>query len=375
MDTKNIGNNMDAFNGLGNSEKFLAEKTLNAFRQKFSFIGISLKKPERRPRCEILKELKSKSNVMLEDDIAVIEYEKRSTEFELIVKFDTRTVSRNYLEFIRQTSSKKKVMIITRHVSAELANLFRDADIFFIDSSANAYLKLDGLYLYSYDSSVKPEKQPEIIKRSQSAFYSSGLKLIFNFLNFPDLLNENYRRISDAAGISLGSIGWIVHRLKSDGYILNDRNDKKILMDKEEIWRKWIENYPEKLRRKLIKGRYRFLSYDSYKNWKKIELSYPMSLWGKESAAEIMTDYLKAKTLTIYTKENQLDLVKKLRLVPDENGDVEILEMFWEPDHIGKNDKTVPPLLVHADLMDSEDERNIETARLIYEKYISIKLK
>ena len=61
----------------------------------------------------------------------------------------------------------------------------------------------------------------------------------------------------------------------------------------------------------------------------------------------------------------------KNKIKKDPNGDIEILRVFWkfETDELDKN--TVPPLLIYADLLATGDARNIETARMIYEKELN----
>ncbi len=328
------------------------EEIISNFKKKFCFLEIILK-PGKKDG--------------LFDGILEIVHEKRKSKFNIITRYNFNMADRMCLEYIRNQSHENNIILITGHVSAKMANILRNANIFFMDASANSYLKAEGIYIYNYD---KSSFKSVPYKKAGSVFYSTGLKLIFNLLISNELLNDNYRKISEIADISLGSIGWIVHRLKAEGYIINTEHDK-ILVNKKEILKKWIENYPEKLRHKLIKGRYKFLNFESYKNWKNIVLSHPQSLWGGETAAEKTTGYLNAKIITIYSKEDHLELVKKLRLVPDNKGNVEILEMFWDPYYLSKNDETVPPLLAYADLMISENERNIEGAKIIYDKYLS----
>jgi len=61
----------------------------------------------------------------------------------------------------------------------------------------------------------------------------------------------------------------------------------------------------------------------------------------------------------------------KNKLTKDENGDIEILDIFWRfvQNHLRNN--LVPPLLIYTDLIATGDTRNIETARIIYEKELS----
>ena len=51
-------------------------------------------------------------------------------------------------------------------------------------------------------------------------------------------------------------------------------------------------------------------------------------------------------------------------------GDVEILERFWQPEEAWPYEDMVHPILVYADLIATGNQRNIETAKVIYEQYI-----
>ena len=55
---------------------------------------------------------------------------------------------------------------------------------------------------------------------------------------------------------------------------------------------------------------------------------------------------------------------------PDKYGAVEIRSMFWNSEKYQRAG-CVHPLLTYVDLMASDDDRNIETAKLIYQRYIS----
>ncbi|WP_110831104.1 type IV toxin-antitoxin system AbiEi family antitoxin [Pedobacter nutrimenti] len=61
--------------------------------------------------------------------------------------------------------------------------------------------------------------------------------------------------------------------------------------------------------------------------------------------------------------------------MPKEEGEIEVLKFFWEKDHpIFKvavyPSILVPPILVYAELITSEDSRDIETAQRIFDEYI-----
>ncbi len=89
---------------------------------------------------------------------------------------------------------------------------------------------------------------------------------------------------------------------------------------------------------------------------------------GGEGAGDILTRYLKPAELIIYTLEQQKELIKNYRLVPDENGNIKVFQKFWKHDEVNYN--VAPPLLVYVDLMNTHDPRCIETAQKIYEEYL-----
>jgi len=94
--------------------------------------------------------------------------------------------------------------------------------------------------------------------------------------------------------------------------------------------------------------------------------------WGGEPAGDLLTNYLRPAELTLYTMETRNELIKNYRLIPDENGNVKAYNKFWQHDEV--DDNTVPPLLVYADLINSNDRRCTETALKIYDEFLQNKL-
>ena len=88
-------------------------------------------------------------------------------------------------------------------------------------------------------------------------------------------------------------------------------------------------------------------------------------------AAAKLTKYLKPEQVTIYTQKTPGELLLTNKLKKDPNGDVEILEAFWQTEYDWPHPELVPPLLIYADLLATGDARNIETARMIYEQQLT----
>lgn len=59
------------------------------------------------------------------------------------------------------------------------------------------------------------------------------------------------------------------------------------------------------------------------------------------------------------------------RLRKTAGGDIEILKRFWNFPTLGERTDIVPALLVYADLLATGDDRNIETAQMVYEQHLA----
>ena len=93
--------------------------------------------------------------------------------------------------------------------------------------------------------------------------------------------------------------------------------------------------------------------------------------WGGEVAAAKLTKYLHPEIVTIYTNEEYLpQLLLDCKLKKDPNGEVEILEQFEKHEVNLEYGDLVHPILIYADLLATGNQRNTETAKMIYDEHI-----
>ena len=259
---------------------------------------------------------------------------------------------------------EEKALMITEYVTPPIADLLKELNIFFIDTAGNAYINEPGLYVF-----IKGNK-PQLTLKTKTRkrlFKPSGLRVVFALLNNPEMINKPYRDMAKAADVALGTIDWLVKDLKETGFCIEIGKRNRKLMNLENLFKRWVEAYPEQLRPKLIKERFETTNPNW---WKEIDLKAYGAYWGGEVAAANLTGYLKPAKATVYTNEPIGELVLKNRLRKAEQGNVEILTLFWNFKYELADLDIVPPILVYADLMATGDHRNIETAEMIYEKYI-----
>jgi len=257
---------------------------------------------------------------------------------------------------------QQKGMLVAKYINPRIADELKKMDIPFIDTAGNAYINEPPLFIYIKGN--KPTDK-DILEQPARTFRPTGLQVIFVLLCNPGLENKPLREIAIKADVALGTVGWVMYDLRRMEYLIDTGPRNRRLVLKDNLLDRWVAAYPDQLRPKKMIGRFKA---DNPYWWEKTDLKEINALWGGEVAANIMTEYLRPQIITVYAKQPIGRFLLKNKLKNDVNGDIEILEIFWKFEQDRLHNDLVPPLLIYADLMATGDTRNIETARMIYEK-------
>jgi hypothetical protein len=274
------------------------------------------------------------------------------------------TKAQRLLLLLNRQELEYPTFLIARHLNNETAEELRKNNFEFIDTAGNAFINNPPVFIF-----IKGNRPPETMAAQtpvKRVFKPAGLRMIFGFLCNPGLENKTYREIAAATGVALGTVDWITKELKELEFLI-DRGKRGLkLIRKETLLQRWVTAYPEQLRPKQTLGRYKGLP-----NWWQQKRLVPrQAQWGGEVAAEKMTHYLRPELITIYAETQYFNqLLLENRLKTDITGDVEILERFWKVEE-QQPEELVPPLLIYADLLATGNQRNLETAKMIYEQNI-----
>lgn len=258
----------------------------------------------------------------------------------------------------------KKSILISNHISKALAENLQKANIEYIDFSGNMYIDSPPVFV-----SIKGETPQKVHLPDITSFTLSiaSIKLIFTLLIIKDSLEHTYRELAKISDVALGSVSKTLLMLEKHGYIVEKNHGEKHLVNKEKLLSKWCIGYAEKLRPKLIISKF---STDNLAQLKEIDSLDFNFLWGGEIAAAKLTHYLSPQIITLYADDALPQLQYKCRLKKDNNGNIELIKKFWNFDTKIYKENHVPFILVYADLLLSLDERNQETAEMIYDKFI-----
>jgi hypothetical protein len=250
-------------------------------------------------------------------------------------------------------------ILITDYVTKKSANELGTLGVNYIDASGNTNIRHDGLYVQ-----IQGKKRGSKSKTTRSrAFQEVGLKVLFYIMSNPNHINRSYREIAESVEVSLGSMSYIMSELEELNFLMKS-GTKRWLRDKDVLLKRWVTAYGETLRPKLMRRQMRFASADAQSEWKNHSTHGQQGIyWSGEPAASILTENLRPEQFTLFTSSELSHIAKELKLIPDEKGEVEVLQKFWT---FGDDEvNVVPPLLVYADLMITGLGRNMEMAEQI----------
>lgn len=301
------------------------------------------------------------------DALVEIHTPEQREKFVVEIKNVDRFETLNQLRALWPRQAKLPLLLAAPYITPQLAERCRDIDLYFADTAGNVYLKARGLHLY-----VTGRRRPQDLTAADAGRITNpnGIRVVFTLLCNPGLLNATYREMAAAAHVALGTIGPVMKDLEARRYItpVDDgvRATRRRFLDAPRLLQEWVTLYPAVLRPKLNIRRFKAQEPD----WTKgVNLQPYHAYWGGEVAANRLLHLLVPETATIYAKETPKQLIAEHRLRADRNGDVEILDTFWNGP-VATPDDLVPPILVYADLTATTDGRNLEAARMIYEQYI-----
>ncbi len=263
---------------------------------------------------------------------------------------------------IQAKRASEPYLLATKHITQPQAEKLRELGICFLDTAGNAYLNAPGLYVFISGKKAEVETEKPI-----SIFRPAGIKLLLAFLTKQGFENADYRTIARETGVTRTTVGRLLYELEKSGYLVKRGNRERFLTRKSELIKRWVFYYSEELRVKLSPIRYRSTKQTG-RWWEGVDINEYKAVWGGEVGGAVLTKHLKPQTATIYSDSMLPKLQAKYGLIRDEQGEIEILKRFWK---FGEIDNVAPPLVVYADLVATADERNLETAQIIYDQYLA----
>jgi hypothetical protein len=288
-------------------------------------------------------------------------------ELKRVDRFATLGMVKHQLERYDQPG-----VLVAPYITPDIAERCRELHIPFIDTAGNVYLHEPNLLVFVKGQRARTADIPGADIRARAGT-ATALRIMFVLLCRPALLNAPYREIVRATGVALGAVGWVFSDLRERGYIAGGmRKGDRRLLEPQRLFEEWVTHYSTRLRPKLHPKRFRAMTPDW---WQHADVTPYGAQWGGEVAAAKLTGYLKPETVTLYVcpehdRANVARLVAAHTLRADPRGDIAMLDTFWNWPGDPEHPDIVPPILVYADLMATHDPRNLDAARVLYDRKI-----
>lgn len=282
--------------------------------------------------------------------------------------------------FYALADDRKRVAILCAdYIAGPAAQELRQNEVNYIDVAGNMFLHFPkGPYIYVEG------KRPRVVAGRESGrlFQPTGLKIILTLLLEPNALDWPYRAIAEDAGVALGGVGWVLRDLRERGFVKPVGPHKGQLINRRELFDRWVAGYEERLRPKLVNRRYRTQEADlgQVLRWLPGTLAQNGVRWALTGgiAADLLIGYYRGEALTLFANGWTPKVVRALRWLPAADGPVTILNGFGNCTFKGPTIDKYPLAaipLIYAELLHMGGDRAGETAEIIRKKYIEEKLR
>ena len=260
-------------------------------------------------------------------------------------------------------------LLVTHCLSTPMAERLRAFNQPFADAAGNAYLEGPGLLVYVTGRKLEAEPAMAAARR---AFTTVGLKVQFALICDPALADAPLRAIAVAAGVALGGVPAVLADLQRSGSLLV-QGKKRRLNATRRLLDDWALDYARRLRPKTLLKTYTSPQFDAWESW---QLDPTQALWGGEAAARRLVQDLRPGVLMLYAEKMPARLMVEQRMVaasamPTQERVIELRRPFWGKLPAAELPGSVPSALVYADLLATGDSRCLETAEMIYDRYLA----
>jgi len=286
----------------------------------------------------------------------------------------------NTAALIHQRKASKNpeaFVLLTEYVNPVMAERLKEANVQFIDTVGNAFIRQASLFIFVKGNKDTVNKHTRSNVLTGKSFTSKGLQVVYTFLQNKEALTLPYRDIAKAAHVSLGTVGEVIKDLEAGQYlVIGEHGKTKKPINFEQLSKLWVLNYANKINKN---HHAQFFTTDDHFWFNDFNFEAFNAVLSGEAAASKYTNYLNSTSSSVYIDKQYVnDFMRKLRLRKVRAGEhpnvtIELLEPFVDVQNLrGPIKSLAHPLIVYAELIASNDVRNMEVAEKIYEKYISI---
>lgn len=301
-----------------------------------------------------------------------------SLEYAFVVKKSLNHARLQYLLAQSRPAEDRPLLLLADHLSPTMIDRLVESGFQFVDATGNIHLDWPGrLYVL-----VRGSKSLQLPGGTPERLYqASGLQVLFVLLVQPSSASLSYRELAAKCGVSLGTIAIVMKQLKQRGLLEQMGRKEWALTSKEKLIEQWVGGYGGRLRPKLLLGRYRASEGDLGRTVSLVRqnLGAGKPTWALTGgyAADLLIGHFRGNQLGIFVKDEAIDnLTIELSWLPSREGDITLFRLFSPSIILGRRPgvrtPVAHPLLAYAELVFQGGERELEVARILYQRELQI---
>lgn len=266
--------------------------------------------------------------------------------------------------------ARTRLLVFAPFIRREQGTVLEQHDIDYIDLAGNAHLKAPGLFVHV--EGVRPTARPTRVRHRMTRGW---VKTVMALLVRPELIQQPYRPIADAADVAPATVMTCLAALKTGGFVRRDRGTPQ-LVNAPELLAQWVQAYVDVLRPKLIQRNFQMKIVDKPERWRRLtdvlaKHDVRWALTGVDAA--LLTDpHLRAEQTDLYAPPERFDepdLLRELQVQPAVAGNLHVIEppapitLQRETDH--PDVPVAPMVLAYAELRYLNNDQANEAAELL----------
>jgi hypothetical protein len=262
-------------------------------------------------------------------------------------------------------------IVLAPAVGREVAQLFEQQGVNFVDSTGNCYLRLSDRYIARIQGRRAPAKS-----RTDRGLRAPAYRVLFALLVKPELVGASSRAIAAECDVSPQTANDLRTWLVEHGLIFGSEGRRRWdPARRKDVLALWLAGFTTTVVPSLIIGRFRARDRDPGELERRIEPELDgICDWryGGGAAAMRLTKYYRGDRTLIYVRDAPPDLPSRLKLARDDaSGPITLQRPPGRAAFESPNPRTVHPLLAYSDLLAEGHDRAREAAAALYDKYLS----
>jgi len=263
---------------------------------------------------------------------------------------------------------RSQVMLFARHVPTALGERLSENDIAYLDLAGNCHLRLGDDHFVHVEGKKPPDYVPVMPTREREP----GFHIYFALAARPELASAPVRQLAELAGTGKSAAADVVSRLVHDGVLAKTRQ-RRMVVHRDQLIERWVVAYMDRARSKWLAGRFRPAERDADAIEKRVAGALRGTTWGfGGSAAAMRLDrFYRGPETVVHLKEGRADLPALLRAPPDREGPLSVIVTPIPLAFESPEPDTVHPLLVYSELVAANDDRSLQAAARLRERFLT----